>query len=159
MHVEDPRAAQERKKDADHLRALAICHFVMAGLAALGIGFLALHYNLMSSVLQEPGMFGQGEEAAQARSLFAAFQWFYVIFGIFLAAGATLNLLSGLWIRARRRRLFSLVVAGLNCLQMPLGTILGVFTFIVLLRDSVRALYEAPPAAPPARVRAGHPTL
>jgi len=42
----------------------------------------------------------------------------------------------------RRGRTFSFVTAGLLCLQMPLGTVLGVFTFIVLSRETVRAGYE-----------------
>jgi hypothetical protein len=31
----------------------------------------------------------------------------------------------------------------LNCLYMPLGAMLGVFTIVVLIRDSVRELYKA----------------
>jgi hypothetical protein len=65
-----------------------------------------------------------------------------------------LNVISGLCLRARKGRTFSLVVAGINCLYIPLGTLLGVFTIIVLLRDSVRELYAAgglsPSGAPPA---------
>jgi hypothetical protein len=43
----------------------------------------------------------------------------------------------------RRGRIFSLIVAGLNCLCFPFGTVLGVFTFVILLRDSVVEVYEA----------------
>jgi len=52
------------------------------------------------------------------------------------------NFLSARFIKARRHRAFSLVVSGFNCLHMPLGTVLGVFTFIVLGRESVREIYE-----------------
>jgi hypothetical protein len=38
-------------------------------------------------------------------------------------------------------RLFSLIVAGFMCMFFPFGTALGVFTFIVLTRESVRRLY------------------
>ena len=41
------------------------------------------------------------------------------------------------------------MVAGLNCLHMPLGTLLGVFTFIVLARPSVQALFEQRSGAAP----------
>jgi hypothetical protein len=37
--------------------------------------------------------------------------------------------------------MFSIVVAGVNCLQIPFGTALGVFTMMVLLRDTVRQSY------------------
>ena len=44
---------------------------------------------------------------------------------------------------APRHRTFSRVVAGLNCLHIPLGTVLGIFTSIVLGRESVGQLVEA----------------
>ena len=42
-------------------------------------------------------------------------------------------------------------MAGLECILMPFGTVLGVFTLIVLMRDSVKALFGVSmnPGAPP----------
>jgi hypothetical protein len=37
---------------------------------------------------------------------------------------------------------FLLIQAGINCLFQPIGTILGVFTFILLMRPSVKALFQ-----------------
>jgi hypothetical protein len=45
-------------------------------------------------------------------------------------------------ISKRRGRIFCYVMSGFNCMQMPIGTLLGVFTIIVLSRDSVRELFE-----------------
>ncbi len=42
---------------------------------------------------------------------------------------------------ARRHRTFSIVIASLSCMSFPFGTILGVFTLIVLVRPSVKILY------------------
>lgn len=72
------------------------------------------------------------------------FVLFYFIMGVALVVVSVLNLLSGLFLRQRKHRTFSLVVAGLDCIQIPLGTALGVFTLIVLLRDSVRDMYRSP---------------
>jgi hypothetical protein len=55
-----------------------------------------------------------------------------------------LNIYSGRSIANRKRRVFSLVVAGIDCLVMcpiPLPLALGVFTIVVLMRDSVKRLY------------------
>ena len=42
-----------------------------------------------------------------------------------------------------------LIVAGVNCLALPYGTLAGVLTFIVLGRNSVRALFaNGQPAVP-----------
>ena len=46
------------------------------------------------------------------------------------------------WLRAKKNRLFTIGVAIVNCFWFPLGTALGVFTIIVLARESVQALYR-----------------
>ena len=66
----------------------------------------------------------------------------YVVFGVFSLIGGISNLVSAANLRQRRNRRLSLIVAGFNCVQFPFGTALGVFTFIVLTRDSVREVYE-----------------
>lgn len=68
-------------------------------------------------------------------------KWVYLAGAVWFVASGILNLISGFCLLARKGRTFSLVVAGVNCLHIPAGTVLGVFTIIVLLRDSVRELY------------------
>jgi hypothetical protein len=48
----------------------------------------------------------------------------------------------------RRRYTFCLVIGGLSCILMPFGTVLGVFTILVLVRPSVRELFGASLAEP-----------
>ena len=44
---------------------------------------------------------------------------------------------------ARRTRYnYCLVMAGIECIFMPVGTVLGVFTIIVLVRDSVKEMFK-----------------
>jgi hypothetical protein len=66
------------------------------------------------------------------REMMVIFIGFYVAMGAILAVIATANFMSGRFIKKRRNKTFSLVVSGFNCLQMPFGTVLGVFTIIVL---------------------------
>lgn len=139
----------QRRQDAEHLRLLAIFHFVVAGFAALGIGFLAVHYAIMRSVLTNPQIIHQLHSPPNQMppELFNHFVqylvWFYALFAVLLAVAALCNLLSGFFLLHRTHRVFSLIVAALNCLQIPFGTILGVFTILVLIRPSVRQTYEA----------------
>ncbi len=136
--------SDHRQVDADHLRLLAIFHFVVASLAIIGLGFLLLHYTLMHAVITNPEMWKNQEGGVPPpEQFFAVFKWFYLFFGVLLVAGGLGNLISGVFIRKKRNRIFSLVIAGINCVQFPFGTVLGVFTFLVLLRDSVREIYEA----------------
>ncbi|HET7558140.1 MAG TPA: hypothetical protein VFK08_08725 [Rhodanobacteraceae bacterium] len=139
-----PIMRDQRRIDADHLRLLAIFHFIAAGFALLGLLFLWGHYTLMHVFMSDPKMWTsphvrQGPDPAE---FFAMFRWFYVVMGLWFFASGVLNLISAFCLRARRCRTFSIVVACINCLYMPLGTILGVFTILVLARDTVREAYE-----------------
>ncbi|TDU81718.1 hypothetical protein EI77_01028 [Prosthecobacter fusiformis] len=131
-------------KDREHLRSLVICHYVCAGFGLAGMAFLVLHYSIMNAVFSNPKLWEKAKEPPpfDPALIVTGMQWFYLIMGVMILASAVLTLLAGLSIRARVRRTFSMVVAGLNCMQFPIGTLLGVFTLIVLSRDSVVRLYE-----------------
>jgi hypothetical protein len=130
-----------RRKDNDQINLLSVFHFVFSGLALLGIALLCLHYFLMNYFFSHPGMWKGTGGLGPPKEFFEAFIWFYFIIGFLCAVACVANILSGVFLRQRKHRMFSLVVAGLDCLQIPFGTALGVFTFIVLLRDSVRQSY------------------
>lgn len=131
----------QRQTDESHLKLLAIFHFVVAGLSLLGIGFLLLHFTFMNHIFNNPEFVKQSHGSPPPAEFWRLFQWFYVVCGGILLAGCVGNLLSGFWLRARRNRMFSIIVAAINCCQIPMGTVLGVFTIIVLMRDSVRQAY------------------
>jgi hypothetical protein len=64
--------------------------------------------------------------------------------GLFVLLGVSVSLAiiySGRLLRKQEKYLFSFVVACVECIFMPLGTVLGVFTIIVLSKDSVKKLY------------------
>ena len=138
-----PLPRDQRNADADHLMLLSIFHFVGAGLALLGILFLFAHFMLMHFMFTNAAMWQNQKDGPPQAQFFAIFEIFYFIFGLWFVASGVLNLISGLFLRAREHRTFSLVVAGINCIHMPLGTVLGIFTIVVLMRPSVREMYEA----------------
>ena len=73
-----------------------------------------------------------------------------VIGAVGILAGLTLAVLTvaaGRRLAKYRSHTYCLVVAALLCLFMPLGTALGVFTLIVLMRPSVKQLFSAPVTA------------
>jgi hypothetical protein len=150
MNPLPPAPRDQQKIDADHLNLLAIFHFVGAGLALLGILFLVAHYAMMHAMFSNPKFFENQKQPMPVppEQIFAVLKWFYLAGAVWFVTSAILNVISGVCLRARKGRTFSLVVAGMNCLHIPLGTVLGVFTLIVLLRDSVRELYD-PCGLPP----------
>jgi hypothetical protein len=133
-------------KDAENLRTLAICHYVVSGLSLLGLGFLGLHYGVMRMVFDNPKLWEKAKEPLpfNPAEFFHLFQWFYLIFGVLMVLNGVLTLISGRFIHRRTNRTFSIVIAGLNCLHFPFGILLGIFTIIALTKDSVIRLYAQP---------------
>ncbi|HEX2862007.1 MAG TPA: hypothetical protein VHN79_10225 [Lacunisphaera sp.] len=145
MNSLPPLMRDQRKVDAEHLKLLAVFHFVLAGLAVLGLGFLVLHWLFMSSFFDNPAMWENAKppQPAPPKEFFAIFKWFYAFMGVIIVGGGVASLVSGFCILRRQARIFSIVVGGLTCLMFPLGTALGVFTMVVLLRESVAEEYAA----------------
>jgi hypothetical protein len=135
-------------QDQEHLRLLSIFHYVLGGFACL-LPFLSLIYIGMGAMILS-GKLPSAHSAHGSPPSDVFGGWFFIAFGamFFFAGvvGAVLNFLAARALAKRERRTLCLVVAGLNCLHMPLGTLLGVFTFIVLARPSVQALFN--PAQP-----------
>ena len=131
----------ERRRDAEHLHLLSIFHFVVGGFCLVGVAFLVIHFLFFHFVFMNPAMW-KGKQQAPPPEFFQMFIVFYIVFGVMFVAAAAVNLLSGLFLRRQTHRVFSLVVAWLDCIWVPFGTVLGVFTIIVLMRDSVRLWYE-----------------
>jgi hypothetical protein len=120
-------------QDEEHLRLLSIFHHVVAGLAALFALFPVFHLIIGLFFIFAPDKFaGNGEPPP------AFLGWIFAAF--VLAAGRFL---------ARRKHYkFCLVMAAVECLFMPFGTVLGVFTIIVLVREPVKLLFEVNPPLP-----------
>lgn len=198
------QADLQAKKDNDHIRILAICHYVMGGLALLTsliaiiyivIGIVMLtgaaftrpnppatsastlrppvveadliqeihdhaetvaesseevrvrrHTDAMPAVSHSHGHAGPASSdmtAAGVGVIGILFVIGGVLFFLFMVVSGLVQILSGRFMVKRKNRVFSLIIAGLNLMSVPLGTILGIFTLIVLLRPSVTAEYEA----------------
>jgi hypothetical protein len=138
-----PSGDAQRIIDNEHLKMLSIFHYVLAGFAFAGLLFLCLHFLIVTAVFTSPGIFNspKNHSGPPVAFLLPFFMVFYLVFGGMLVTAGVLNLLSANFLRQRTHRTFSLVVAGLNCMQIPFGTALGVFTIMVLTRLSVREQY------------------
>jgi len=130
-------------QDEQHLQLLSIFHYVVAGLAGFFACFPLIHLAM--------GLVLIGISAAQPRDagivpagmgcLVSSFAALVVLLGWTFAVCLAL---AGRHIGRRTRYTFCLVMAGVGCIFMPFGTILGVFSIIVLTRPSVKALFQQP---------------
>lgn len=134
---------QQQATDQQHLRLLGIFHYIYGGFAFLGLCFLCGHYFLMRFVMTKAAESGTNQaEAAQMEQMLSWFIIIYILGALFCIVIGIGNILCGGFLQKRRNRIFILIVAGFNCLNMPLGTALGVFTFLVLFRPSVVASFS-----------------
>ena len=155
------------QQDEQHLKLLSIFHYVLAAIVGLfacfpiihliiGIAFLVAPEEMIPQPpVQPPGQLEPGQQPGQPvvpqqppfagppTLLFGLM--FTIIPAIIILMGwamAGLIFYAGRCLARRTHYTFCLVVAGIACLNMPLGTILGVFTIIVLVRPSVHAMFQ-----------------
>ena len=133
---------ERSNQDDEHLRLLGIFHYVCAGMAALFACFPIIHLVLGLMMVLNPRVFGPIKEQPPP-----FIGWFFVIFasGIMLAGWTFAGLVAwaGRCLGRRKHYTFCLVTACVACLFMPMGTVLGVFTIIVLMRPSVKTLFAS----------------
>jgi len=126
-------------EDERNLDLLAIFHYIVGGLTALFSCFFLLHVAMGIAMLC--GAF-DGQDAPPK---FVA--WFFILFpAVFIVAGWTLAgfvIAAGRMLKRRVSRTFCLVVAGIECILMPFGTVLGVLTIVMLTKDSVKGMFTA----------------
>jgi len=145
-----PMTAEEyqRRQDEDHLRLLSIFHYVMGGMTALTYSIFLFHFGMGLMMLTHPATFA--DHRCDPMPLFMA--WAFTIGGgsavlIGWITGA-LTVIAGRDLTRRKGYRLAFVMACLNCLHMPLGTALGVFTLLVLTRPSVKAMFGVDGYAP-----------
>ncbi len=130
------------KQDLEQLKLLAIFHYVAAGMAALVACIPIMHFVM--GLALATGALGDSDPGTRPVGFgIMAFAAFFIVAGWTFAA---LVAFAGRSLQTRRRYTYCLVMAGIECIFMPVGTVLGVFTIIVLVRDSVKALFGMPVA-------------
>ncbi|MFO8006127.1 MAG: hypothetical protein R6V05_00160 [Candidatus Brocadiia bacterium] len=139
MTTEGAQAEPGGNRDAEHLRLLSVFHYVGAAMAGLFGCFPLLHLAL--GVLVLTGAF-DGSGDAPPRAVGLIFVVFALVFMAMAWGLAVLLILNGRFLARRRHHTFCVVVAGLTCLFVPFGTVLGVFTIVVLMRPSVQEMFR-----------------
>ena len=127
--------------DDEHLRLLSIFHYIKGGITGVVSCIPIFHVVLGLAMIIAPHVFGQGKDLPPA-----FIGWLFVVIGSFIIllglTFAALTLIAGRCIARRRHRTFCFVWACVQCISVPFGTVLGVFTILVLNRASVKALFN-----------------
>ncbi len=128
-------------QDLQHLKLLSIFHYVVGGIIAIFSCFPIIHIVMGIVFIVAPeAIEHQGDLPP------AAIGWLFVVMGsISILIGWTLAafvLATGRFLGNQTHYTFCLVMAAIECACMPFGTVLGVFTIIVLMRESVKELFS-----------------
>ncbi len=124
-------------QDEQHLDLLAIFHYIVGGMAALFSSMFLIHVGMGIAMLS-----GALDGDDPPPRLFA---WIFIVIGsVCVVAGWTLAgfiIAAGRRLKRRASHMFCLAVAGVECILMPFGTVLGVFTLILLQKEPVKQLF------------------
>lgn len=144
-----PEPASPRSQeliDTEHLRLLAIFHYVVGGLTCLFALFPLLHVFMGLYILNNPDSFSPAEGQAPQEDARLLAGWLFVVMGgTFIAIGQTIGILivvAGRNLQRWRNHTYCFIIACLECVIVPFGTVLGVFSILVLNRESVKRRFE-----------------
>ena len=134
-------------QDVEHLSLLSIFHYIVAAITALCSCLPFIHFFLGLAMALGWGDFRTGE-ASWVGWIMAGFAGAIILSGWALAICLAL---AGKYLGERSHYRFCFVMACVGCVFMPFGTVLGIFTLMVLMRPTVKQLFGEPvlPAALP----------
>lgn len=141
--METADSIREQIIDEEHLRLLTLGDYIAGSSHIAFASFFIFHFVFMLVAAFNPNIFGPAHQT-QSGPTPTFFKLFAFLVGVFILLGwsfGALTIYAGRCIKARERRTLCLVVAFLNTLAMPIGTIIGVCTLMVLSRSSVKRLY------------------
>lgn len=128
------------EEDIEYLRLLSIFHYVVGGLAALFACFPIIYIAVGVLALYVPGSMD-----AEGEALPALFGWIFIVFGGALIlvgwAFAVFSIVAGRYLARQAHYLFCMVMAAIECIFIPFGTVLGIFTILVLSKPSVKKMF------------------
>ncbi len=131
--------------NTEQLRLLTLFHYISGGLAIVFSSIFILYLLMISMIVNNP-QFKQSTQAQMNGVSPADFiSIFIYIFGAIITLGimyGIAQIIAGNFIKQRKHRLFIIIVAIPNLLFIPYGTLLSIFTLIVLSRPWVVALFN-----------------
>jgi hypothetical protein len=134
--------------DEEHLKLLSIFHYIIGGISAVFAFFPIIHLTIGIAMI----LGGFEDKSGQGPPAFVGYM-LVIIALTFMFAGwafAVCLIMAGRFLSKRKHYMFCLVMAAIACMFMPFGTVLGVFTIIVLVQPSVKQLFAAAKNTEPA---------
>ena len=137
-----PDPAAVRSKDESDLNTLSILHYCWTGLLGCsGLGMIA-YFILLAGIFASAPPSHSAHAAHDQEVAAGVMGIFGVVMALVFIPMFIAHILAAAGLRNRTRYVLVLVMSGMACLSVPLGTGLGIWTIIVLQRPSVKALFN-----------------
>lgn len=135
----------DMQKDDDQLQLLSTFHYVVAGITGLFAIFPIIH--LVVGIAIVSGAFNNMDGQAPGEAGPPAFMgWIFIAaasVGILIGMALAISIgIAGSKLKKRQSHTYCMVIACLECMFMPFGTVLGILTIIALQKPSVKELFE-----------------
>lgn len=131
--------AAQMARDLSDLSILSVLFWLDAGLQVLGVGFLAA--LTMMGMNEEAANNAAGQASTDAVSGQLVI-WMLGAMTLLAGVMLLLKILCAYGIGQRRFRTLCLVISTINCVAVPIGTVLGIYSLMVLMRPSVAELFR-----------------
>ena len=136
-------SVKDMDRDTEQLNLLAIFHYVVAGLAGI-FSFFPLIYTTVGVIFIFAARHGRAKRGEELPPEFLG--WIFAVLGLVLfvigIAIAICMLIAGRSLALRKRYSFALVIACIECLFVPFGTILGILPRSLRFRVSQPGHYS-----------------
>lgn len=136
-----PTDFEQRIITRERLRLLSIGFYVVGILTVAFASIFILHFGLLTAISFIPASEWNSSGAGPEEPPVWIFRIGAALILLFILGGWTvggLTFYAGKCIKERKNKMFIYVIAGLQCLWFPLGTLLGVATFLALNSKEAR---------------------
>ncbi len=127
----------------EHIRLIAIGYYVMAGLTGLFSLIPGIHITIGTLALLgkfEPDPSGGDFPSELFGTIFVGVGSFFMVMGFIFT---TLVGIAGRKLKQYKSRTYCLVIGSVLCAIFPLGTVLGVFTILILTKPEAKNLFTS----------------
>jgi len=131
----------------DRLRLLSLAFYISGAIGVVFVSFLLIHLALFTgfSFIPESAWMNSSQSTHQEPPPAIFFRIAAVVIGLIIISGWTLGGLTayaGRCIARRENRIFVLIMAAINCIWIPYGTLLGIVTFTFLSTPSAKDAFK-----------------
>jgi hypothetical protein len=126
----------------DYLKILSICHYIL-GIVMLCFSSFSLLYIFVGAMMMKQA---KSDEERMIGIIFI------IISACVALVSYTIDILmiaAGYYLSRRKKHKFCLIVSCMELIIVPFGTVLGVFTLIVLLKPEIKAGVKKPDGPSP----------